>query len=170
MDASQPDAPSEIAVLRQQAGIIDAALRANVEGVTHPESLIAPRPAGNCLNWIVGHLVRGYEQALPHLGQEPVLAPGALERYARGSSPVEDDEAVRPFDELSSAWTQGARRFDEGLAGLTRDDLERSRDFFGRGSERPLRAYLSFVLFHQAYHVGQTAVVRRVLGKDGAIP
>lgn len=65
-----------------------------------------PRPAGNCLNWIVGHLVRGYEQTLPHLGQEPVLGPGALERYARGSLPVEDAEEVRPFDELSSVWTQ----------------------------------------------------------------
>ena len=170
MSASDANIPSEIAVLRQQAGIIDAVLRTNLEGISHSESLITPRPAGNCLNWIVGHLVHGYEQALPHLGQERVLAPGALERYARGSAPLEGPEDAWDIGELLSAWAQGARRFDEGLGALTSDDLKRSQDFFGRGAQRTLRAYLSFVMFHQAYHAGQTGVVRRVVGKAGAIP
>jgi hypothetical protein len=108
MSPSDANGPSEIAVLRQQAGIIDAVLRANLEGISHAESLIAPRPAGNCLNWIVGHLVHGYEQALPHLGQERVLAPGALARHpvrlAPGVDPalldVDEDKCEVGFREL----------------------------------------------------------------------
>ena len=29
------------------------ALELNLEGITHAESLIAPAPAGNCVNWVL---------------------------------------------------------------------------------------------------------------------
>ena len=33
------------------------AVNRNVEGVTEEESLVKPQLAGNCLNWVLGHIV-----------------------------------------------------------------------------------------------------------------
>jgi hypothetical protein len=48
---------NEIEVLRHQARVTQRVMRLNVEGISHEESLIQPQPAGNCLNWVIGHLV-----------------------------------------------------------------------------------------------------------------
>ena len=31
---------------------------ANLDGLTHDDSLFQPQGGGNCLNWIIGHLVK----------------------------------------------------------------------------------------------------------------
>ena len=33
------------------------ALFRNLAGITHEESFVRPAPAGNCLNWVLGHIV-----------------------------------------------------------------------------------------------------------------
>lgn len=57
MSAAAPSIPIEIEIFRNQAENIDGILRLNVAGLTHEESLIQPRPGGNCLNWVMGHLL-----------------------------------------------------------------------------------------------------------------
>jgi hypothetical protein len=170
MDPTERPAPHDLAMLLGQAGIVDRALRANLDGITHEQSLIAPQPAGNCLNWIVGHLVHGYQLALPLVGREPVVPPDELARYARGSGPIDDPEGAWSIEDLLDAWTRSTQRLEDGLRGLSSDDLDRRIDPFGSGREEPLRGHLSFLLFHQAYHVGQAGVLRRVAGEEGAIP
>lgn len=169
MDPTDRPAPHDLAMFLSQAGIIDRALRANVDGVTHEQSLIAPEPAGNCLNWIVGHLVHGYQYALPFVGREPVVEADDLARYARGAEPLDDPEDAWRLDDLLDAWTRSTQRLEDGLRDLSSDELDRPIDPFRSGRSQPLREYLSFLLFHQAYHVGQAGVLRRVAGEEGAI-
>lgn len=59
----------EAEVLRYQARAIHQVVLMQTDGVTHKESPIQPQPAGNCLNWVVGHLVAVYNNALPVLEQ-----------------------------------------------------------------------------------------------------
>src|SRR2546428_71976 len=80
---------NEIEVLRHQARVTQRVMRLNVEGISHEESLIQPQPAGNCLNWVIGHLVFAYELIFPLLGK-PVMGEGRLKPYARHSSPIKD--------------------------------------------------------------------------------
>ncbi len=170
MSAAAPGIVSETEVLRHQARLAHQVVRLNAEGVTHEESLIQPHPGGNCLNWIVGHLVAIYDRSLPLLGQEPVMAAGAMERYERGSPPLRDPAGARPLDELLAAWDEASRRADAGLAGLTRADLDRRAPFSpGDDPDETVRSLLSTVVFHQSYHAGQTGVLRRIAGREGAI-
>lgn len=145
-------------------------VRANLAGLTHDESLIQPRPGGNCLNWVVGHLLSVYNSTLPLLGQQPVLEKSALARYERGSAPLEGPGEAREFGELVAAWDTATERIDTGLAGLTNDVLDRPAPFSpSKDPNETVRSLLTTVLFHQAYHAGQTAVLRRLVGKEGAI-
>ena len=90
MSAPAMDTVSEMELFRQQARMAHRVVRMNVEGLTHEESLIQPRPDGNCLNWIVGHLVWAYAGALPLVGQSPMLEQDRLSQYARGGAPLTD--------------------------------------------------------------------------------
>lgn len=158
-----------IETLRQQAAMVDTVLRLNVEGVTHEESLVQPSPAGNCLNWVVGHLVAIYENVLPLLGQ-PTMPKDAMKRYDRGSPPIQDAAQARDFKELMTAWDESSKRFDAGLAALSPDIMDEPAPFSPTGdANETVRSLLTTICFHQTYHAGQAGVLRRIAGKDGAI-
>jgi hypothetical protein len=172
MSTAAPAVVSEMEVLRHQARMAHAVLRMNTDGVTHEESLVQPQPEGNCLNFIVGHVVNVYDQALALVGQQPVLGTEATARYKRGSPPLRDPAEAMPLDELLAAWDVQSERMRAGLATVTPEMLERPMpgpDSKGELTET-LRSLLATILFHQTYHAGQTGVLRRIIGKPGAIP
>lgn len=167
MTATAAETLAEVELLRHQTQLTTKVLHANVNGLTQEESLIQPHPGGNCLNWVVGHVVCIYNHVLPMLGQE--TAGGDLSRYDRGSAPIENPAEARDLGELMAAWDQAVQRFDTGLAGLTPEILDRPAP--GPDPNRPetVRSLLNTICFHQSYHVGQTGVLRRLAGKEGAI-
>ncbi len=160
----------EVEVFRHQAQMIREVVRRNVDGFTQEESLLQPAPAGNCQNWVVGHLLCIYNQVLPLLGQQPVLEKDALEQYARGSSPLADPAAALDFQQLLTSWAEANERIDAGLASLTAEALDRPAPVSpSNNPNETVRSLVSTVLFHQAYHSGQTGLLRRMAGKEGAI-
>ncbi|MEO6194672.1 MAG: hypothetical protein ABIS20_16800, partial [Thermoanaerobaculia bacterium] len=63
-------------------------LTRNLEGITHEESLRAPGPGGNSLNWVLGHLLYHRNVVMKLLNRPPVWDPEKAARYARGSAPL----------------------------------------------------------------------------------
>ena len=161
---------AEIQIFRHSARMTDSVLQANVQGVIHEESLIQPRPGGNCLNWIVGHLVWAYDSALPLLGQEPVMDPAEIGRYARGGAPLLEAREAVDLERLLDGWRAGVERFAAGLEVLTPEMLEqRAPGSPTNDPDETVRSLLTTICFHQAYHAGQAAVLRRLVGREGAI-
>jgi uncharacterized damage-inducible protein DinB len=161
----------ELDIFRRQARGVNRTVKINLAGITHEESLIQPEPGGNCVNWVLGHLLSVYNQALPLLGQQPVLDQPTIQRYTRGSDPVTESAEASRFEELMSAWDETVKRIDAGLAGMTPEALDRPAPP-GPGPSEPgdkVRDTLSILMFHQGYHAGQTGVLRRLVGKAGAI-
>lgn len=170
MSTATPETAPEVETFRHRAEMIDEVLHLNVDGITHEESMTQPRPGGNCLNWVVGHLLWTYDYNLPVLGQEPVREEDALKRYARGASPLQHPDEAVDFQELLTAWEEAAERIDTGLKNLTAEILDQQAGQIpGDDSEETVRSRINGVLFHQAYHVGQTGLLRRIVGKSGAI-
>jgi uncharacterized damage-inducible protein DinB len=160
----------QIELLRHQARMAHAVVRLNVDGVTQRESLIQPHPGGNCLNWVVGHLLAIYHHVLPLLRQELVMPPGSLARYDRGSPPIRDAVDALELSELMVAWDECSRRVDAGLAALTAEALDAPAPVSpSNDPNETVGSLLSTISWHQAYHAGQTGVLRRIAGKEGAI-
>jgi hypothetical protein len=160
----------EIEVLREQVRALHRVVRMNTDGLTEEDSLIQPHPGGNCLNWVVGHLVCIYDQTLPLVGQEPVLGTERLQPYERGSKPLLEGARAVPFEELLSAWDEASQRFLAGLTALTPEQLGQPAPVSPRNNpHETVRSLLSIISFHQAYHAGQTGLLRRIAGKDGAM-
>jgi len=170
MNATTSQSTGEIRLLRQQAGMIRHVVGLSVDGLTQAETLIQPQPAGNCMNWVVGHLLTIYQQVLPLIGQEPVIPNGKLKQYNRGSQPIRDSGHALDISDLMTAWGETCARIDSGFAALTSEDLDRPAPFSPTDNpNETIASLLTTVCWHQAYHAGQTGLLRRLAGKDGAI-
>jgi hypothetical protein len=161
---------TSVATLRQQSDITRIVVGLNAEGISHEESLVQPRPGGNCFNWVLGHLVAIYGEALPLVGQQPVRPREELTHYQRGAPPITSAaEAIR-IEDLDKWWKESCARFDAGLAALPEERLAERAPF--SPSDDPnetVGSLIATVVFHQAYHSGQLGVLRRIAGKPGAI-
>jgi hypothetical protein len=148
---------------------IDAkVLGMNTEGVSHEESLVEPRPAGNCLNWIAGHIVASRGEILKLVGEEPVWDAAAARPYERGAKPPLDPGSLQNLDRILADFARAQELIVAGLARLTPDDLAASA---GEGplGEMTVGMKIAFLQFHEAYHLGQIGLLRRIVGKEGAI-
>ncbi len=131
-------------------------ISANTDGITHEESLISPAQGGNSLNWVVGHILVSRDDAreilgLPRLSDEKMAA-----LYKRGSKQL-DIKSAFPFDELRAKLKEAQSEFEDAVAAA---DLSSKPDDLKE---------LTTLAFHEAYHSGQTGILRRIAGKEGAI-
>lgn len=154
-----------IDTLKWQLNMSASALGLNLEGVTDDEALLQPEPAGNCLNWVAGHILASREGTLEQLGEARVWDPDVSARYTRGSAPVGSaDDALVSLTRIRRDLEQSQARFLAGLDRLTPADLEAPVK-----GDQTFADRLAFLLFHETYHVGQTGLLRRLIGKPGAI-
>ena len=145
------------------------ALHQNLEGLSHEESLGTPEKGGNCPNWVVGHLAVAYDNLLEGLGAETVLSPDQKTPYERGSAPL-DRAHARPFAELMTDFDACHGRVVAKLASLSDDELAAPAPYSPRNDpDETVGSLAALLAFHQAYHAGQAGLLRRVVGKPGAI-
>ena len=117
----------------------------------------------NSIAWIAGHVTLSRKTILKTLGAaNSVSAWEAMVK--RGSEKGRDD--LTPFrDEIVASYFDAVERADELLEQVTAAQLDEK---IGRklpnGSDTVL-GMLSFIAFHEAYHLGQISMLRIELGK-----
>ncbi len=130
-------------------------------GLSHADSLLQPAYAGNCINWIAGHLLYNRNMALALLGGPELELGSALGRYQTGSDPITSEGDALPFEQLLEALDRSQERLEAGLAAATPQTLEAIVDT-PRG-ERPLWRELDGLGWHETYHTGQFELLRAVV-------
>ena len=154
-------------VLAFQFGIGAFVLERNLAGVTHEDSLRSPSPGGNSMNWIVGHVVRTRNQALGLLGAQPPFDDAEFDSYGAGGLAP---ERALPLDELRRRFSTLGPVLAAALEGTTADKLAQAAPFSPTGNrDETIGTLLASIAFHEAYHLGQTGLSRRLLGKPGAL-
>lgn len=124
----------------------------NLGGITHEESLQSPH-SGSSVNWIAGHLLLTRGQILQRLDETPELPMEELKMYERYSAGIAENPM--PLEQIITLF---AKTQDHLLTTLHAKEL--SPEVFKQ---------TAFLQFHEAYHCGQLGIMRRVLGKSGAI-
>jgi hypothetical protein len=170
METAVKEMIGEVRIYRQMARVVHAVVGRCVDGMSQEESVIQPQPEGNCLNWVMGHLLCVYDNVLPALGQAAVRAGGGFKRYERGSCALKGSEGAMAMTELMTAWDEAEKRIEAGLAGLTEARLDEPAPFSPSGNPKEtMRTLLTTIFFHQSYHAGQLGMLRRMAGKAGAL-
>ena len=119
------------------------------------------------MNWIVGHVVRTRNQAIGLLGGTPPFDDAQFAAYGAGSFNPERalslDELKRRFDTLSPVLA-------DALAHTTSGQLSAPAPFSPTNNpNETVGTLLASIAFREAYHLGQTGLSRRLLGKAGAL-
>lgn len=127
----------------------------NLGGITHEESLRAPQPGGNTMNWIVGHVVRTRNQALGLLGDQPPFDEADFEPYGAGT--FDPNRALR-LEELKRRFDTLGPALMSALEKTTAEELSAAAPFSPIGNpNETVGSLLASIAFHEAYHLGQTA-------------
>jgi uncharacterized damage-inducible protein DinB len=139
------------------------ATHANLQGISHQESLVHPHPGGNCLNWVLGHVVATRNVLLTTLGEAPIWTDAEAEAYQRGARTPLSPVNARALEDIVTAYNASQEAIVSRVSALTETDLSRPHQ------GQTLGAWVAGVSFHESYHVGQLGLLRRLLGKVGAI-
>ncbi len=157
-------------LLAVQLGYNNYTFHKNTDGVSHAKSLVQPHPGGNCLNWVVGHLAGSRDKLRGVLGLEPTLGAEENPVYARSAEPLTDAANAAPFDELTAAFARDQDDLAAALGKLTPEQLAAPAPFSpGNNPQETVATLLAGLVFHEAYHIGQTGVLRRIAGHAGVL-
>lgn len=128
--------------------------------LTHADSLLVPDFGGNCLNWVLGHLLVSRNRVLSLLGEPPILPPEQAARYETGSPPITaaDDPDVLPLEHLLDGVARSGQTIGAALRRTSAAELEAPH------AETPPGRMLLGLYWHEAYHIGQMALFRRLAG------
>lgn len=139
-------------------------LKKNLEGTTHEESLHRPEPGGNCLNWVLGHILLNRNDAHRLLGLEPVWTEVENSPYNRGTAGLEPaGPGVRTLDSMITDLDRSQEQIQAALAATTDERLAATE------GDRTVGELLYGLTFHESYHAGQTGILRRLSGKEGSL-
>ncbi len=159
------DAPG----LARQFGLAAFTVQQNTEGMTQEESLCAPPAGGNCANWVLGHIVHTRSTIAALTGGEPFTGDDHEKLYGRGSPALVDADKAMQTTELLQHYSRSTEQLQAFLARATDEDLAQAlpepHEILGSTVGEALTAFA----FHEAYHAGQLGILRRVMGKSGAL-
>ncbi len=158
-----PDAESLIQKYKLTAYIIHR----QTEGITNEESIIQPPVRGNCMNWILGHILNDRNLVLSLLGEELVFDKAEAERYQRDSEPVSRLEEGLLFEKLLEKFDLSQKRIVSGLRSIT-SERQAEIDQVGTRKEE-VGALISFIHWHETYHTGQFELLRQLAGKNDKV-
>lgn len=148
-------------------GVNYQVLKRNLNGVTHEESLLQPEGGGNCLNWVLGHIVATRDNAIKLLNQAPVWDQETAGIYQRGSQPIRDGSQALPLETIVADLERSQERLVTGLGKASEPELKAPAP--DKSVAKTVGETLFVLQFHEAYHAGQTGLLRRMAGHEGAI-
>ncbi len=142
-------------------------LTKQIAGLSHEDSLLQPPFRGNCLNWVVGHLIASRTGILPLLGEQRVWTVEHAARYIRGSAPITPENASEAygFDGMKLDLQNLQERTLSGISRLTVADFDQPSD----RENVTLGQRLFLANRHEVYHVGSTELLRQLAGKNDQV-
>lgn len=136
------------------------------KNLTHADSLLQLPFRSNCFNWVLGHIVVYRDKMLTILKEPPVLGDRELEGYKRGSKPLSAGQDVVDLARLLASSRENAKRLSGAIRDVSKESLAEIYDEEGGNT---VQDWLEFLIWHEAYHLGQLEILRQLAGKDDAI-
>ncbi len=153
-----------------QLSYVDYVLKQNTSLLTHAESMQTPQEGGNCINWILGHILATRNGFLQILGEKTVLTEDKALLYQRGSTPLVDSGGVIPLEELLELLQSSHNLMLKKLQQTDPARLSEPAPFSPLGKPgETVGSLLAGLIFHDSYHSGQTGILRHILGKEGRL-
>lgn len=141
-------------------------IKRQVEGLSHADSLLQPPFRGNCMNWILGHMLESRQLCVLLLGQEDFMQADELKRYLYNTEPIlQDSEDILHLETLLTLFERSEALLAIGLA-ETSDEAWETKKVEG---DDLIGERIHFVSWHETYHLGQLELLRQLSGKNDKV-
>ena len=145
-------------------GLGDRLFAQALKGVSAEQALKRPDGKANSLLWIAAHMAKSRTHLANLIGLERKLPWGDL--FDRGGQP--GDSATYPsIDEIKSTWTELHDALMKRIEEMTDGDLAAPVPIKFPIPDNTRRGAISFIAYHEGYHVGQLSYARKLLGLAG---
>jgi DinB superfamily len=129
--------------------------------VSRDHLLRRPHDASNPLIWIAGHAASARTSLTKMIGES--VENQWSEIFARGAS-VDGDISYPEISEIIALWDHATEKLMPRLESLTDNELAQPSPFTLPTREKTLRGAIAFLNYHETYHIGQMAYLRKWLG------
>ncbi len=137
-----------------------------VSGLTREEALRSPDGGPNPIIWTFGHITNTRCGILAMLGRPQEVQ--WKELFGKGAR-LRPDTDYPAMEEIQAVWDDVSPKLRERLATVTVEELAVTAPRKFRIADDTLAGAVAYLGYHEAYHVGQMAYVRKWLGKGSMV-
>ena len=134
-------------------GTSNYVIKEKTEGLTHADSMLQLPFPGNCMNWILGHLMVYRMQCLGVIDGVSEADEEEFVLYGFGSEPMTDSDKAIPLETLLARLDAISEQITAALEEMPDSRLDELLDE-EHGVTVAQRLHFNLV-YHEAYHVGQ---------------
>jgi len=121
--------------------------------------------SGTSLHWIFGHIVASRDYIAKMIDADIDWKHNEL--FGGSGQPVKEPSAYPPIEEIKKAFDSVTEKLMNRLGNLEDKDIEKKlKDKWPHGDDTHLGA-ISFMAWHEGWHIGQMSVLRKHLGYKG---
>lgn len=139
-------------------------MKSQTNGITHEDSLLQLPFRGNCMNWVIGHILQSRDIMLTVLGDMPQLSEAEANLYKTGSEPIVDGSRALLLDDLLARYYVSTDRIIARMNESTPEFLLAPYSDTLTKLER-----LQGLIWHETYHIGQLEPLRQLAGKNDKV-
>lgn len=143
-------------------------IKRQIDGLTDDDALLQVPFRGNCLNWVLGHILDSRQAAFRYFDLPNMVKDNIKELYGSGSAAITpESKHIPPMSELIELLDNCEIVISEHLSSLSEEDMKKE---VGEGERKGLLGEkLEFLAWHECYHVGQTEYLRQLAGTDDKV-
>lgn len=150
-----------VAPLYQITTINTRLFRNTLAGVDDASAQRRPGPEGNNMTFIAVHLLDARAWLVRYLGGQ--YRHPFEDEFAAVTS-IDDIDRFPALDSIVAAWNEASEHLRERLVSVTDEEIERESEQEFPIGDRSVLGGLAFLLQHESFHIGQLALIRRILG------
>lgn len=140
----------------------DSLFHKALEGVSPDHLRQRPSDQSNPMIWIACHLTYSRAAFARMTGTQIEQRPW-LKLFHRGAK-IEDLLDYPQIEEVIAAWKEASDILSSRMPELTEEELSKPGSFEVPSGDQTMRGAIAFLMFHETYHVGQLAYLRKWLG------
>ena len=139
----------------------DSLFHSALDGIAREDLLRRPHDNSNPLIWVAGHAMTS-RWSLTKISGEDMENQWA-KMFGRGAT-VDSKVSYPEASEIVSLWDKVTEKFMSRLEVLEDDELSKPVSFPVPTGDKTRRGAIVFLNYHETYHIGQMAYLRKWLG------
>jgi len=134
------------------------------EGLSDAESNVRSNEHINNVKWVAGHMLNTRLGNMSKIAGQPVDESYAAQ-FGRGVA-LDTTAQYPPIEEITKKWNEISPAISAGIGNIPEEILASKSPVQAPIADDTMLGLASFLVSHEAYHLGQLGILRKLSGKE----